>query len=186
MGTTTQSRTHLENMSIDFDYPKPVELISYLIKMSTREDSIVLDSFAGSGTTGEAVLRLNKENNERRKFILIELEKTICKNITSERINKVIQGYNSKRKEKIPGLGGGYEYCTLDKKLFQETGQIEKSVTFDELATTNLALVKSASRKLALAKSAYCKIALVNINCCSFDPEPNPTWTVTLILSFHS
>jgi len=134
VGTTTQSRTHLENMSIDFDYPKPVELISYLIKMSTREDSIVLDSFAGSGTTGEAVLRLNKENNERRKFILIELEKTICKNITSERINKVIQGYNSKRKEKIPGLGGGYEYCTLDKKLFQETGQIEKSVTFDELA----------------------------------------------------
>lgn len=97
VGTTTQSKTHLENMGIDFDYPKPVELISYLIKMSTDENSIVLDSFAGSGTTGEAVLRLNKEDNGSRKFILVELESEICKKITAERLKKVIEGYPTKK-----------------------------------------------------------------------------------------
>ena len=70
VGTTTQARNHLEDMGIDFDYPKPVNLISYLVKMSTKTNSIVLDSFAGSGTTGEAVLRLNKEDGNHRKFSL--------------------------------------------------------------------------------------------------------------------
>jgi len=134
VGTTTQSKTHLENMGIDFDYPKPVELISYLIKMSTNKNSIILDSFAGSGTTTEAVLRLNKEDNGKRKFILVELEKTICNEITSQRIRKVIEGYKSKRNEKIEGLGGDFTYCILDKKLFSPDGMINELCTFKELA----------------------------------------------------
>jgi len=97
VGTTTQSKTHLENMGIDFDYPKPVELISYLIRMSTDENSIVLDSFAGSGTTAEAVLRLNNEDQGNRKFILIEMESDICNKLTSQRVKKVIQGYPHKK-----------------------------------------------------------------------------------------
>jgi adenine-specific DNA-methyltransferase len=99
VGTTTQAKTHLENMGIDFDYPKPVELISYLIKMSTDENSIILDSFAGSGTTAEAVLKLNKEDQGNRKFILIELEPEICRTLTSQRVKKVIEGYPHKKSD---------------------------------------------------------------------------------------
>ena len=91
VGTTTQSKTHLENMGIDFDYPKPVELITYLIKMSTNKNSIVLDSFAGSGTTGEAILKLNNEDQGNRKFILIEMESKVSKNTAATRIVKVIK-----------------------------------------------------------------------------------------------
>jgi len=136
VGTTTQAKTHLEEMGIDFDYPKPVDLISYIIKMGTRKDSIILDSFAGSGTTGEAVLKLNKEDGKERKFILIELEEKICKNITSKRIKNIIQGYTGKKtKEKHSALGGGFQYCSLDKPLFDEENKINKNCTMEELAS---------------------------------------------------
>jgi adenine-specific DNA-methyltransferase len=135
VGTTTQSRNQLEDMGIDFDYPKPVNLISYLIKMSTKNNSIVLDSFAGSGTTGEAVLQLNKEDGKNRKFILIELEKKICKK-TKERLTKVIRGYVGKRTRKnCPGLGGGFQYSVLDKVLFDKNGSIDTSCTYEDLAS---------------------------------------------------
>jgi adenine-specific DNA-methyltransferase len=135
VGTTTQSKNQLEDMGIDFDYPKPVSLISYLIKMSTKTNSIVLDSFAGSGTTGEAVLRLNKEDGNNRKFILIELEPPICK-ISQQRLKKVVQGYVGKRTQKrIAGIGGEFQYSILDKTLFDKNGRIEKSCTFEDLAT---------------------------------------------------
>ena len=97
VGTTTQAKAHLEDMGIDFDYPKPVELIKYLIKMSTDENSIILDSFAGSGTTSEAVLKLNKEDQGNRKFILIELESEISRTLTSQRVKKVIEGFSNKK-----------------------------------------------------------------------------------------
>ena len=60
--------------SAEFAYPKPVSLIKYLIKtLSGNESAIILDSFAGSGTTGHAVLDLNKEDGEHRQFILVEI-----------------------------------------------------------------------------------------------------------------
>ena len=75
-----------------FTYPKPVSLIRSLVRASTRNDDIVLDSFAGSGTTGHAVLQLNKEDGGNRRFILIEMEPEICRNITGERLRRVIEG----------------------------------------------------------------------------------------------
>ena len=74
-----------------FDNPKPVNLVKYLLKFPEYKDSIVLDSFAGSGTTGHAVLDLNKEDGGNRKFILIEMEDDIAKKITAERIKRVNQ-----------------------------------------------------------------------------------------------
>jgi len=136
VGTTTTASNHLEDMGIDFDYPKPVDLITYIIKMGTKKDSIVLDSFAGSGTTGESILQLNKEDNGNRKFILVELESEISKNITSERIKKIIQGYKTKKNnKKISGLGGGFQYAVLDKRLFNSDGRINETCTFEELAS---------------------------------------------------
>lgn len=79
----------------DFSFPKSVELIKHIIRLSTNKNAIVLDFFAGSGTTGQAVLELNKEDNGNRHFILCtNNENKICENVTYERIKKVIYGYN--------------------------------------------------------------------------------------------
>ena len=109
-----------------FQNPKPVQLIKYLLKFNGKKDSIILDSFAGSGTTGHAILDLNKEDGGNRKFILVELENKVAKNITAERIKRAIKKY---------GYNDGFEYCELDKPLFGENGQIDKDCTFEQLAT---------------------------------------------------
>jgi len=78
-----------------FDYPKPVSLISYLLKF--KENSTVLDFFAGSGTTGHAVLELNKEDGGNRQFILCtNNENKICEEVTYPRIKKITEGYADK------------------------------------------------------------------------------------------
>lgn len=110
-----------------FDYSKPVELILDLMIMANLEkEDIILDSFAGSGTTGDAVLQLNKEDNGNRKFILIEMEDDIAKKVTAERIRRAIEKYDYK---------DGFEYCELDKPLFDENGQIEETCDFNQFAT---------------------------------------------------
>jgi len=109
-----------------FTYPKPVELIQHLLRISTNPSDIILDSFAGSGTTGHAVLDLNKEDGGNRKFILIEMEDDIAKKITAERIKRAIEKYDYK---------DGFEYCELDKPLFDEKGQIEETCDFNQFAT---------------------------------------------------
>ena len=75
-----------------FDYPKPVRLISRIIQMASSDGDIILDSFAGSGTTAHAVLNRNKEDKSHRKFILIELG-DYADTITAERVKRVIDGY---------------------------------------------------------------------------------------------
>ena len=109
-----------------FNFPKPVEMIRKLIEMGTNKDSLVLDSFAGSGTTGHAVLDLNKEDGGNRKFIIVEMEDTIAKDITAERVKRAIKKYDYK---------DGFEYCELDKPLFNEHGQIESTCDFNQFAT---------------------------------------------------
>lgn len=109
-----------------FDTPKPTRLIKRVLQLSTEPDDIVLDSFAGSGTTGHATLDLNKEDGGNRKFILVEMEDRVAKNITAERVKRAIKEnkYND-----------GFEYCELGKPLFNEYGQIDDSCEFKELAT---------------------------------------------------
>lgn len=77
-----------------FSNPKPVALIKTLINLHTNSNAIVLDFFAGSGTTGQAVMELNKDDNGSRKFILCtNNENNICEDITYERLNRVINGF---------------------------------------------------------------------------------------------
>lgn len=109
-----------------FSYPKPVRLIEFLLKIGSKDDSLILDSFAGSGTTGHAVLNLNKEDGGERRFILVELEDNVAKAVTVDRIKKSIEKYEYK---------AGFEYCELGKPLFNEDGQIEQECSFDQLAT---------------------------------------------------
>jgi len=120
---------HFEDSRSVFITPKPLNLMKRILEISTNQDSIILDSFAGSGTTGHAVLAQNKADNGSRRFILVEMDSKICNEITAGRLSNVITGYG-----KEPGLGGGFSYCELGSPLFDETGKIEKRVKFDDLA----------------------------------------------------
>ena len=99
------------------DNTKPVELIIRLITLSGGKDSIVLDSFAGSGTTAHAVLALNKEDDGNRKFIIVECEDYADKT-TAERVRRVIKGIPKARNSNLKqGLGGSFSFCKLGEEL---------------------------------------------------------------------
>jgi adenine specific DNA methylase Mod len=121
-----------------FIFPKPRSLIQNLIEQTTFNDDIILDSFAGTGTTGHAVLAQNNEDGGSRRFILVEMVETISKRITYERLKRVILGYNYEKPNEgmvnVEGLGGGFDYCLLGTPLFDEQGNIKKEVSFLELA----------------------------------------------------
>lgn len=120
-----------------FITPKPVRLIRRILEIASDNDSLIMDSFGGTGTTGHAVCDINKFDKGSRKFILIEMEQEICRDVTAQRVSRVIQGYektNGEKKVKVEGLGGGFRYCKLDKPLFDETGKITESVKFADLA----------------------------------------------------
>ena len=108
----------LSDQTTRFAYPKSVSLITDIIKIGAPDkDAIVLDSFAGSGTTAHAVLALNKEDGGNRKFILIECE-DYADSITAERVRRVINGVPGARDQSIQnGLGGSFTYCTLGKPI---------------------------------------------------------------------
>ena len=104
-----------------FNNPKPIQLLKDIISLSTKQDDIILDSFAGSGTTAHAVLALNKEDGGNRKFILIECE-DYADTITAERVRRVINGVENAKDETLrKGLGGSFAYCTLGEPLEIET-----------------------------------------------------------------
>ena len=104
----------LPEVGRSFPYPKPVALISDLLRIGAPgPEDIVLDSFAGSGTTAHAVLALNAADGGNRRFILVECEEYADK-ITAERVRRVIKGVpGAKDKALQEGLGGSFTYCTL-------------------------------------------------------------------------
>lgn len=128
----------LKEIGINFDYPKPVGLIKYLLSMIRGENFTVMDFFAGSGTTGHAVLALNKEDGGNRRFVLVEMDENISRNITTQRLSRVVNGYTAEKQggkqEQIPALGGGFRFCELGETLFNADGTIREAVTFDDLA----------------------------------------------------
>ena len=104
-----------------FLQPKPTKLIIFLLKILRAPDAIVLDSFAGSGTTAHAVLALNKADGGSRRFVLIECE-DYAESITAERVRRVIKGVKSaKDKDLKAGFGGTFSYFDLGKPMRQES-----------------------------------------------------------------
>ena len=73
-----------------FETPKPTRLIKRILQLATDKDSLILDSFAGSGTTGHAVMQLNREDGGNRRFLLVEMEPHIARNVTAERLRRVL------------------------------------------------------------------------------------------------
>lgn len=121
-----------------FDTPKPYRLIEFILKIASNPDDIILDSFAGSGTTAHAVLNMNKIDGGHRKFILVELG-DYADSITAERVKRVIKGYGEDKKT-VNGTGGNFSYYELGLPVFDgerlnsavDEKEIRKYVYFSE------------------------------------------------------
>ncbi len=117
----SELRAILGEESRAFSNPKPSTLIQELLAFATDPDSIVLDSFAGSGTTAHAVLAQNAADGGNRRFILVECE-DYADRITAERVRRVIKGVPSARNEALKtGLGGKFSYFELGRPMRQES-----------------------------------------------------------------
>lgn len=118
-----------------FDYPKPVRLLTRIVELSTDKDSIILDSFAGSGTTAHAVLAMNKRDKGNRKFILVETEDYAHK-LTAERVRRVIKGVKDAKDDDLKkGLSGSFTFCELGEEInIENLLKGEKLPSYDELA----------------------------------------------------
>ena len=99
----------------DFPNPKPVGTIQRILQITTAGDDIILDSFAGSGTTAHAVLNMNKVDGGHRKFILVEMM-DYADSITAERVKRVIKGYGE-GKNAVEGTGGNFSFYDLGEPL---------------------------------------------------------------------
>mgnify|MGYP000847331985 CR=1 FL=1 len=113
-----------------FDYPKPSALIRYVIGSVCKRDGIVLDSFAGSGTTAQAVLELNMQDGGKRRFILVELG-DYAESVTAERINRVIQSSDADL-DCLSEFGASYSFFELGEPLLRE-GLINEEVGIDRV-----------------------------------------------------
>ena len=127
-----------------FNNPKPIQLIKYLIQIFNDKSLTVLDFMAGSGTTGHAVLELNKEDSGSRKFILCtNNENNICAEICYPRIKKAIKGYKNPKGEEIKSLGGNLKYYKTD---FVEAEPTDKN---------KRKLVKESTDMLCILENAF-------------------------------
>ncbi len=105
-----------------FMTPKPTRLLRRIMQLATDKDSIVMDSFAGSGTLGQAVLEANREDAGNRRFVMVELDHEIATKITAPRVQKCVTD-----KE-------GFRYAQLTHPLFNSDGRINEQVKYAELA----------------------------------------------------
>lgn len=114
-----------------FDFPKPPELIMLFLQMITGNNDIILDSFAGSGTTAHAVLNMNKADGGHRKFILVEMM-DYAESITAERVKRVIDGYGE-GKNAVAGTGGDFTFYDLGPVLLLPNGNLNEDVGAEKI-----------------------------------------------------
>lgn len=109
-----------------FDYPKPSVLLEELLGFVLQPNNIVLDSFAGSGTTAHAVLKLNSQDGGNRRFILCEMM-DYAETITAERVRRVMNGYGEGTKS-VTATGGAFDYYTVGAALFNNDNNLNEEV----------------------------------------------------------
>ena len=133
----------------DFSYPKPHELIAYLIFLTSKKNSIILDFFAGSGTTAQAVMELNEEDGGNRKFILVtnnaeilddknkSTGKHIATDVTYERLHRIMKGIGTKGEKDFKWIKdrNNQPYKCNNLKVFDiEYKDISKLGNFDDIS----------------------------------------------------
>lgn len=121
VGHTDEAKKEIQSIlgtQTAFDTPKPVRLMERILRIATKPNDLVLDFFAGSGTTAHAVMKLNTEDGGNRRFILVssteatneEPEKNICRDVCAERLRRVALGYDSRKGDSVTALGGSFAY----------------------------------------------------------------------------
>jgi adenine-specific DNA-methyltransferase len=119
VGHTDEAAKELRELLPELKFtPKPVRLIRHLLQIAGDKNAIVLDFFAGSGTTAHAVMKLNAEDGGNRRFILVSSteataeapDKNLCRDVCAERVRRVMAGYTNKKGQAVQGLGGGFAY----------------------------------------------------------------------------
>ncbi|MHB8482012.1 MAG: site-specific DNA-methyltransferase [Nitrospiria bacterium] len=138
VGSSRTSKNQLKQLfpeGVPFDTPKPVGLLKLIVEIATEPGALILDSFAGSGTTAHAVLSINKEDDGNRKFILVECEDYADKT-TAERVRRVIKGVKTAKDESVKkGLGGSFTFCELGDEInIENLLKGEKLPSYDDLA----------------------------------------------------
>ena len=116
VGHTDEARKEIQDIfgsQTAFDTPKPVRLMERILQIGAPEkDALILDSFAGSGTTAQAVLQMNRADGGARRFVL--LESNLARDICAKRVRAVIEGYHSAKYGAIPGVDGDFAYLKAD------------------------------------------------------------------------
>ena len=135
VGHTDEAKKEIKTIfggKAPFDTPKPTRLIERVLQIAAGDDALVLDSFAGSGTTAHAVLRLNAVDGGSRRFILAELD-GYADTVTAERVRRVIAGYGE-GSNAVDGVDSGFSYYELGPALFRGDGTLSTDVTRADLA----------------------------------------------------
>jgi adenine-specific DNA-methyltransferase len=126
VGHTQDAKKEIKDIfkesDLPFETPKSIKLMERIVQLASDSNSIVLDSFAGSGTTAHAVFNLNKQDGGNRKVILVEME-DYAETITAERIKRVIKGYNN-----TEGTGGAFDFYELGQPIFNEDGNLNETL----------------------------------------------------------
>ncbi|MBT41109.1 MAG: site-specific DNA-methyltransferase [Idiomarina sp.] len=135
--TSKREIREILDANLSFDTPKPTALIEKILKITTTPNSLVLDSFAGSGTTAHAVLKANKKDDGNRKFILVECE-DYADDLTAERMRRVIKGYPFTGTQKQELLSEKITWSAFQKKhaqIMQKVEELEQkhSQDFDKI-----------------------------------------------------
>jgi adenine-specific DNA-methyltransferase len=187
-GDTSSSKSFLNNIGINFSYAKPMDLIKDLINFIPNKDAIILDFFAGSGTTGHAIQQLNKEDGGNRQYILCtNNENKICEDITYERLARINnpEKYNLDTKKVSPlphnltylkikeenkeqvlniktkdGMFGIFEYLTFAMKEIVEL----KEMNISNKINNNLYSINAKYIVILENMEEYKKIIETNIN----------------------
>ena len=147
VGTNEDAQKEVEALNVDFNYAKPISLISYLSKMPfwNEKDITILDFFAGSGTTLHATMQLNAEDGGLRQCILVtNKENNICEEVTYERNRRVIQGYTNSKGEEVAGL-------TKNNLRYYRTGFVGRSRSMQNMRK----LVNLATDMLCIKENLY-------------------------------
>ena len=134
VGHTDEAKKEIKtifNGQSPFQTPKPSRLLQRIVELAMCPNSIVLDSFAGSGTTAHAVLNMNKADGGNRKFILVEMM-DYAESITAERAKRVIDGYGS-GKQTVKGTGGDFTFYDLGPVLLLPDGNLNEEVGVEKI-----------------------------------------------------
>jgi adenine-specific DNA-methyltransferase len=147
-----------------FSTPKPVQLMERILRIATKPGDTVLDFFAGSGTTAQAVAKLNAEDGGNRRFILVSStertddapDKNLCRDVCAERVRRVLGGYTNAKGAAVEGLGGGFAYLRAQRV---PAHRLARRLGHDEIWNAlqlmhDLALKPEPARRLVLRDDA--------------------------------